>query len=95
MSGQFSSQAEAASRRLAMRTSVSTAARMMAAKMRDVSRNKRCEENRRRKCNAEEDQVQKSGQMSGRPKPSNNSSQRALLELHQRWLKFSMARIEN
>lgn len=48
MSGQFSSQAEAASRRLAMRTSVSTAARMMAAKMRDVSRNKRCEENRRK-----------------------------------------------
>lgn len=55
---------------LAMRTSVSTAARMM---------RQRCEENRKEeekkkvKCNAEENQVQKSGQMSGRPKPATTS----------------------
>lgn len=39
----------------------------------------RCEENRKEeekkkvKCNAEENQVQKSGQMSGRPKPATTS----------------------
>ena len=68
MSGRFTDGGCVVDASLAMRTSVSTAARMM---------RQRCEENRKEeekvKCNAEEDQVQKSGQMSGRPKPATTS----------------------